>query len=151
MPPPNLPDHLPEVKLSFAGRMLPRIGNLINSERAYRTLHSLFSEHLEIYEAFRVILLGQDRAPQGWVCIGKGGLTETVADPRLIFAAALTSLCTGIIVAHNHPSGCKLPSQSDIDLTRRLVAIGDIHQIEVVDHLILVRNGYFSFADEGLM
>lgn len=87
----------------------------------------------------------------GIVEISTGGIAGTVADPKLIFAAALKCAASGIILAHNHLSGNLNPSQADKDLTRRLIQAGKLLEISVLDHLILTTEKYFSFADEGLM
>lgn len=85
------------------------------------------------------------------VMISQGGLDGTVADLRIIFAIALKSLSTSIVVAHNHPSGNKKPSAADTKLTKKIKDAGELLDIQLLDHLILVENGYFSFADEGLL
>jgi DNA repair protein RadC len=84
--------------------------------------------------------------------LSRGGLTGTVADPRILFATALKSLTVGLIAGHNHPSGCLKPSYQDIELTRKLKEIGKFHEITLIDHLILSpHSGFYSFADEGLL
>ncbi len=84
--------------------------------------------------------------------ISSGGLHSTVVDPRMVFSIALELKKTSsIILAHNHPSGSLTPSQSDIDLTNKLVAGGKLFDIQVVDHLILAGKNYCSFADSGLL
>lgn len=74
-----------------------------------------------------------------------------MADPKLIFAAAIKANACGIILAHNHPSGNLSPSQADIDLTKRMKEGGKFLEIQVLDHVILTTEGYFSFADDGLI
>ena len=83
--------------------------------------------------------------------ISLGGTAGTIADPKIIFAAAIKSNACGIILLHNHPSGNLKPSQQDLDLTRKIKAGGQILDIGVMDHLIITSEGYFSFVDEGLM
>ena len=78
-------------------------------------------------------------------------MSGTVADPKLIFAAALKACASSIILAHNHPSGNLKPSQSDIDLTRKLKDGGKLLEIQMLDHIIVTTEGYYSFADEGLV
>ena len=78
-------------------------------------------------------------------------MTGTVADPKLIFVAALKSGATGVLLAHNHPSGNLTPSQADIDLTRKIKEGGKLLEIQLLDHLIITSEGYYSFADEGLL
>ena len=83
--------------------------------------------------------------------LSTGGVSGTVADPKIIFVAALKGGASGIIVAHNHPSGNLTASQSDIDLTRKLKEAGKFLEIQLLDHVIVTTEGYFSFADEGLI
>ncbi len=83
--------------------------------------------------------------------VSTGGISGTVADPKIIFTAALKGGASGIIVAHNHPSGNLTASQSDIDLTRKLKEAGKFLEIQLLDHVIVTTEGYFSFADEGLI
>jgi DNA repair protein RadC len=83
--------------------------------------------------------------------ISEGGVSGTVADPKVIFKGALDHLASGIIVAHNHPSGNLVASQSDIDLTKKLKEAGKFLEIQLLDHLIICGPKYFSFADEGMM
>ena len=83
--------------------------------------------------------------------ISKGGLSGTPADPKIIFHIALQHRAVSVILAHNHPSNNLKPSQQDIDLTKQLRQAGKILDIGVLDHLIITDDGYFSFADEGIL
>ena len=80
-----------------------------------------------------------------------GGMAGTVADPKLIFSTALKACASYVILSHNHPSGNLKPSQADIALTQKLKQAGSFLEIEVLDHVILSNEGYYSFADEGLL
>ncbi|CAN5214791.1 DNA repair protein RadC [soil metagenome] len=81
--------------------------------------------------------------------ISSGGVNGTVVDLKVIFKKALELLSSGIILAHNHPSGQLRPSREDDVMTKRLVEAGRLLEIPVLDHLIITDNGYFSYADEG--
>ncbi len=83
--------------------------------------------------------------------ISQGGVAGTVADPKIIFKLAVSELASGIILAHNHPSGNLTASQADIDLTRKIREAGKLLEIQVLDHLIVAGQKYFSFADEGIL
>lgn len=84
--------------------------------------------------------------------ISKGGITGTVVDARIVFRHAInTQRCVSVILAHNHPSGNLKPSHADIQLTHKLIRAGKQLDIKVHDHLIITQQGYFSFADEGLI
>ncbi len=97
------------------------------------------------------MLLNRAHKVQGIFEVSTGGVSGTVADPKIIFAAAIKANSSGIIVAHNHPSGNLRASQADIDLTRKLKDGGRILEIQLLDHIIVTTEGYFSFADEGLI
>jgi DNA repair protein RadC len=98
-----------------------------------------------------VILLNRANQVLGIYEVSTGGVSGTVADPKLIFAAAIKSSSSGLIFSHSHPSGNLQPSQADIALTRKIKEGGEILEISVLDHIILTSEGYFSFADEGLL
>lgn len=106
---------------------------------------------IELLEEFKIILMNRRNRVIGVVPISKGGFSGTVADPKVIFAAALKSCASGIILAHNHPSGELDPSHEDIKLTQKIKEGGKILDIPVLDHLIISKQRFYSFADEGLM
>ncbi|MEO6134693.1 MAG: JAB domain-containing protein, partial [Ginsengibacter sp.] len=83
--------------------------------------------------------------------LSSGGISGTVADPKLVFMAALKSNACCLILSHNHPSGNLKPSHADEALTRKIAEAGKLFDIQVIDHVIVTSEGYFSFADEGLM
>jgi DNA repair protein RadC len=83
--------------------------------------------------------------------LSKGGLTGTIADVRLILSVALKTLATGLILAHNHPSGNLKPSEADKQITSKIRQAAKLMDIEVLDHMILSSNGYFSFTDDGIL
>jgi DNA repair protein RadC len=124
----------------------PKIGG---SGDAFQLLRADFQDIP--HEAFWIILLNRANRVIKKYHVSQGGVTGTVADPKIIFKAALEELASGIILAHNHPSGNLTASQADIDLTKKLVAGGRLLEIQVLDHLILAGQKYFSFADEGLI
>ncbi|MEP2772837.1 MAG: DNA repair protein RadC [Fulvivirga sp.] len=103
------------------------------------------------HEEFWVILL--NRANKIIKCqqVSSGGVSGTVADPKMIFKIALDELSSSIILVHNHPSGNLKPSQADIMLTKKLKEAGKVLEIPVLDHLIFTDENYFSFADENMM
>ena len=103
------------------------------------------------HEEFWIILLNRANRVIKKSQISQGGVSGTVADPKLIFKFALEELASGIILAHNHPSGNLTASQADLDLTKRLRDAGKLLDIQVLDHLIVAGQKYFSFADEGLI
>lgn len=103
------------------------------------------------YEVFAVVFLNRSNKINHFEVISKGGLTHTIVDPRVIFKKAVEVDCTSLILCHNHPSGSLKPSRADEELTAKLKEAGKLLDIEVVDHLIVSDEGYYSFADDGLM
>ena len=103
------------------------------------------------HEEFWVVLLNRSNIVMKKTSISSGGVSGTVADPKIIFRAALEQLASSIIMIHNHPSGNTRPSDADISLTWKMKDAGKIMEIPVLDHIIFTNNGYFSFADEGKM
>jgi DNA repair protein RadC len=83
--------------------------------------------------------------------VSSGGITGTVADPRLIYTAALRVNAVSLILAHNHPSRSLKPSRADEELTQKIKGAGAFLDIKVLDHLLISSEGYYSFADEGLL
>ncbi len=114
--------------------------------------NELMGEFLDLsHEEFYILLLNRANEVIGKEQISKGGVAGTVADGKIIFSHALSKKASGIILAHNHPSGSLNPSEADLHLTKRLVLFGKYIDLEILDHLIFSDNNYFSFADEGLM
>ena len=103
------------------------------------------------HEEFYVILLNRANEEIRTVQISSGGLSGTVADGKMIFKAAIENSAHGLILVHNHPSGQLFPSDSDKNLTRKLVQFGSFIDLPILDHLIFADNGYFSFADQGIL
>ncbi|MGB3619508.1 MAG: DNA repair protein RadC [Catalinimonas sp.] len=102
-------------------------------------------------EEFWVLLMNRANHVTRTLRISEGGVSGTVADPKVIFKAALEEMASGVILAHNHPSGNLQPSEADRQLTRKLSDGGRMLDIVVLDHLIVSDHRYLSFADEGLL
>ncbi|HLP56272.1 MAG TPA: DNA repair protein RadC [Fluviicola sp.] len=122
---------------------------IASAQDGYNLIKSYFSD-LE-HEEFHIILLNRSNGLLGVQQISKGGLAGTYVDPKIIFKIAIDMGASGIMLAHNHPSGNNSPSLSDHQLTRKLVQFGKLIEMPVVDHLIISDNGYFSFSDNGLL
>ncbi len=103
------------------------------------------------HEEFWVLLLSRSNEVIRPVQISQGGVSGTVADPKIIFKAALEHLASAMILVHNHPSGNLKPSEADKELTKRLVTSGKLLDIPILDHLIVTDHSYLSFADEGIL
>nr|WP_294896035.1 DNA repair protein RadC [uncultured Pedobacter sp.] len=119
------------------------------SKDGFNILSPYFADLL--HEEFWVVMLSRNNKVIGKVLISKGGMSATIADPKIIFKAALEHNAANIVLAHNHPSGNLKPSQADLSLTKKLKAGAQSLDIGVMDHLIFAGEGYFSFADEGYL
>lgn len=103
------------------------------------------------YEVFAVLFLNKANKINHFEIISRGGLTGTVADPRVIFKIALEQDATSVVLCHNHPSGNLRPSKADEELTQKIKLAARYLDITVMDHLIVSEEGYYSFADGGLL
>ena len=104
-----------------------------------------------LYEEFKVAFLNNANGCLGVFKASQGGISSTVVDIRLIFAAALKAGASAMILCHNHPSGKLEPSEPDIRLTKKIIEGANLLDLRVLDHIILTREDYFSFASNGLM
>lgn len=120
----------------------------IRSSRDAVALMSPLLEGLE-YEEFWVLMLSRSNRVTYKRCISQGGTASTVVDVKLLLKRAIDCLAEGIILVHNHPSGNRLPSGEDDSLTRRICDGARILGIRVLDHVIIARGAYYSYADEG--
>ena len=111
----------------------------------------MWSDHIELIEEFYILLLNRSNKVLGCTNISKGGVSGTVVDAKVIFAAALAANASSVILAHNHPSGNLKPSHADKEITQKLKGGGELLDIAVLDHLIITKDGYTSFADEGYL
>ncbi len=103
------------------------------------------------HEEFWILLLNRSNRVIDKICISKGGITGTVIDTRLILKQALDRLTSGIILCHNHPSGNLEPSDADKKITEKIKKAALYMDINLIDHIIIGENNYFSFADSGII
>jgi len=141
-----------EIKISYKNNGSKGNQLKINSARDANKIimDSWNRDSIELYESFKVVFLNNGNIVKGICTFSIGGLTGTMVDIRLIFATALKSLSTAIILTHNHPSGVIIPSEADIQLTKKIVKAGKLLDIQVLDHIIVTPHGsFYSFANEG--
>lgn len=131
----------------------PRLENCVKifSSKDCFNFIGLDWDGIDHFESFKAIFLNRsNHIIAGPVTISIGGVSGCVADPKIIFQKALACNASGIIVAHNHPSGNLVPSTQDETLTQKLKQGGIILDIKLLDHLIVISGQkYYSFADEG--
>ena len=121
--------------------------------RSSRDVFHQFRERLADlgHEEFWMLALRRSNEVMTELMISRGGLTGTVADPKIIFGKALALRAAAIVVVHNHPSGNPRPSAADRRLTANLKEAGEFLDLPLLDHVIVAREQYFSFADDGLL
>lgn len=114
-------------------------------------VRNFYSDDIEIYESFFVIFLNRMNNTIGWIKLSQGGIAGTVADPKLIAKYAIETLCSAIVLCHNHPSGSSHPSDCDKKLTTKIQEGLKLFDIDLLDHIIVTKEDYYSFADEGII
>ena len=102
------------------------------------------------HEEFWLLMLNRANSVIKKELISRGGIAGTVVDSKLIFKIALENYASSIIICHNHPSGNLKPSEQDMKITKAIKEAGKIMEIQLLDHLIVTENGFYSFADEGV-
>ncbi|MBN8836223.1 MAG: JAB domain-containing protein [Sphingobacteriia bacterium] len=142
-----------EVELVYKSKVKASERPLIkDSKDIQNVLRQIWDENkIEMQEQFKVVFLNRANRVTGVYDASSGGICGTVADPRLILAAAIKSLAVSIILSHNHPSGNLKPSRADEELTCKIKEAAKYHDIRVLDHIIITSEAYYSFADEGLL
>lgn len=149
MTPKTYKSSLPEITLKYkTGDILKR--KITSSRDTDEILRSMYDrDTLELYESFICIYLNRANNTIGWIKISQGGMSGTVADPKLIIGTALQCGASSIIMSHNHPSGNTTPSAADDLLTNKIVNGAKFMDITVLDHIIVTGDSYYSYADEG--
>ena len=114
-------------------------------------IRQFYSDDLEIYESFFLLLLNRQNQTIGYAKISQGGVTGTVVDVKIIMKYIIDTLASGIILCHNHPSGNLTPSPQDISITEKIKNAASFVDTKVLDHIILTSDSYYSFCDEGTL
>jgi len=145
---------LPEINITVSidkakKSELYKINSSGDADKVFRMIFD--ADKIDWIEESIIICLNRANKVVGYYKVSSGGTSGTVIDQKVIFTVALNCLASAIIIAHNHPSGQLIPSEADKKVTRQLQDGGKILGIDVLDHLILTDEGYFSFADDGLM
>jgi DNA repair protein RadC len=143
---------LAEVKISYNMRVkscdLPKITQSVDG---FRYAQSMFAHSMEHHEEFYILLLSRSNRILGYYRVSSGGLYGTFVDAKIVWQAVITANACSVVLMHNHPSGNLSPSQADIDLTKKMKEGGKLLDISVLDHIIVTTDGFYSFADEGMM
>lgn len=138
-----------EIGRRRASQEIPEKPVISKSQDAYLVLKNHLSDLRT--EEFWAIFLNQSNKVIHIAQLTQGGISQAIVDVRILFKTALDHFSTGIIISHNHPSGNLKPSTEDTDITKKIKEAGNMLSIQLLDHLIITQNSYFSFADEGLL
>jgi DNA repair protein RadC len=140
---------VPELKVRYnKGKLF--LGKVTRSEEVATFIRKIYGDgEIELQEAFVILYLNTANEIIGYYKHTKGAIAATIVDTRIVFSVALQCLATRIILSHNHPSGNIQPSEADLHLTNKLEQAGELLEIRVLDHVIITKNNYYSFADHG--
>ena len=141
-----------EIQISYREKISTlKSPSITNSEEVAKLLFKNWDHKtIGLHETFKVLLLNQSNRVKGSYPLSIGGITGTLVDMRILFALVLKTLSTGIILAHNHPSGQLRASEADRKLTEKIQQAAKLFDVRVLDHIILAPDGsYYSFADHG--
>ncbi|WP_438423016.1 JAB domain-containing protein [Aquimarina macrocephali] len=144
-----LTNNIAEIQISYSSHIAKKHRTKIkNSTDAYNVfINSWDQKTIELQEEFKVLLLNNANEVLGVQNLSKGGTSGTYVDVKLLFAIALKVCASGVIIAHNHPSGTLEPSDSDIRLTKKIKESGNLLDINLLDHLIITKEEFYSLAD----
>lgn len=142
-----------EIELVYKTKVKPAARPCVrNAEDMYKIFAAFWDANLiDLQEQFCVMFLNASFRVLGIQKVSSGGMTGTVADPRLILAAALKTGAVNIAICHNHPSSNLKPSRQDEMLTDKIKQTAAILEINLIEHIIISSSGYYSFADKGLV
>jgi DNA repair protein RadC len=126
----------------------PRV-KITSSNDAHNVIRQYYSGDIEVYESFFILLVDRSNTTVGYAKISQGGIAGTVVDVKIVAKYCLDSLCSGVVLAHNHPSGNLKPSVQDEQITKKIIGALELIDVNVLDHLILTADSYYSFKDEG--
>lgn len=138
---------LAEMSVKYSKKVILGTKPVISSIVAYEYFLPYFKECLAHHEEVYAMFLNNANIPIGISKIAQGGLSSTIIDIRVVLQYALLSNATGIVIAHNHPSGKKNPSTADNNITQKLKKAASLLDISLLDHIIVCEDGFFSYAE----
>jgi DNA repair protein RadC len=140
---------MPEISLKYStnGTVKTKIKDAMDAHSLFLSLFD--PDTLEYKEMAIVLFLNRANHTIGWMKLSEGGTSSTVIDSKIIFATALKCNASAIILSHNHPSGTIEPSNQDIVVTESITKFGNLIDIKLLDHVIITKTSFYSFADNG--
>ena len=143
---------VPEIKIRFNRSSKIFLGKVTTSKDAADFLRKTYPlGSIQLHERFVVLYIDRNNEVLGFYRHTIGGIGSVIAEIKLIFATALASISSGILLAHNHPSGNLSPSSADIEITKKIQAAAKTLEIRLLDHVIVTKTAHFSFADNDLI
>ena len=140
-----------EISISYS-RSKERKLKVNNSKDSYDILLDSWDKNIiELQEEFKILLLNRGNIVLGVYPMSRGGVSGTIVDAKLVFSVALKCNASSIIIAHNHPSGGLVPSKADKLITEKLKEAGKYLDVVLLDHLIITKDDFYSFSDNGLL
>ena len=125
--------------------------NIKSPEDSYEFSKKFYFDDINIYESVFIILVNRRMNTIGYAKISQGGISGSVVDIRIICKYSIESLCSGVILVHNHPSGILRPSKQDEEVALNLKKALSMFDIKLIDSLIISDSDYYSFVDNGLI
>lgn len=116
----------------------------------YNFVRNLFGDEMYVYESCYAVFVNRSNCTVGYTKLSQGGINATVIDNRMICKYAVDTLCSGVILVHNHPSGNPIPSKNDVEVTGALKNCLNMFDIFLMDHIIIAEKSYYSFNDEDV-
>ncbi len=143
---------LSEITINYKTNLkLSELPKIVTSSEAVKHFREVWSDKLQHVEETYLLLLNRANKGLGYSKISLGGIAGTVVDTKIVFQTALKANASSIILCHNHPSGNLKPSEADQKITKIIKEAGRIMEIPLLDHLIITDEGFYSFADEGML
>lgn len=140
-----------EIKISYTNEVDEKI-KVMGSSEVYQVLKANWDLYtIELQEEFKILLLNQGNQVLGIKSMFKGGINTCSIDVRLIMGMALKANASALVITHNHPSGNLNASESDKRITSKIKECCELFDIRLLDHIIMAKNSYLSFADEGIL
>ena len=140
-----------EIKISYMNEVDEKI-KVMGSSEVYQVLKANWDlDTIELQEEFKILLLNQGNQVLGIKSMFKGGINTCSIDVRLIMGMALKANASALVITHNHPSGNLNASESDKRITSKIKECCELFDIRLLDHIIMAKNLYLSFADEGIL
>lgn len=147
----NTEPQVSEIQVSYYPRLI-QSQKITSSSDAVEIIRKAWDKRtIEMQEEVKLILLNQSNTVLGIYNLSKGGINSSLVDVRLILSVALKCLATGVILVHNHPSGNLNPSKSDLDIVKKLNESCKLLDITLLDSIIITKESYMSFGDDGML